>query len=72
MMVNNNIIYPAEGKYLKNIHTNEIYPNFIVPAKSLTEADFTEVDEKEYQSYLEALDQLSDSTALEIITEGTE
>lgn len=72
MTITNGIIYPAEGKHLQNIHTNEAYPDFINPAKSLSKDDFKEITAEEYQAYLQALDQLTDSTALEIITEGTE
>lgn len=72
MTVINGIIYPAEGKHLQNILTNEAYPDFINPAKSLSKDDFKEITAEEYQAYLQALDQLTDSAALEIITEGTE
>ena len=64
----NRVIYPADKMHLKNIHTCEIYPGEIVPAKSLSEADFTEVTEAEYQAYLTAEEEISDSEALAIIT----
>lgn len=47
---------PSEGKHLKNIHTGEIHSGEIYPAKSLTEADFVEVNEAEYQTYLKQLE----------------
>ena len=68
----NRAIYPADKMHLKNIHTGEIYPNEIVPAKSMSEADFTEVTEAEYQAYLTAEEEISDSEALEIITGGAD
>ena len=64
----NRVIYPSDKMRLKNIHTGEIYPGEIVPAKSLSEADFTEVTEAEYQAYLTAEEEIPDSEALEIIT----
>ena len=72
MKIENGIIYPDEGKHLKNIKSGEIYPGYIVPAKSLSEADFTEVTEAEYQAYLTAEEEISDSESLEIITGGTD
>ena len=68
----NRAIYPSDKMRLKNIHTGEIYPGEIVPAKSLSEADFTEVTEAEYQAYLTAEEEISDSEALEIITGGAD
>ena len=68
----NRVIYPADKMHLKNIHTGEIYPGEIIPAKSLSEADFTEVAEAEYQAYLTADEEISDSEALTIITGGTD
>ena len=68
----NRAIYPSDKMCLKNIHTGEIYPGEIIPAKSLSEADFTEVTEAEYQAYLAAEEEISDSEALAIITEGTD
>lgn len=68
----NRVIYPSDKMRLKNIHTGEIYPGEIVPAKSLSEADFTEVTEAEYQAYLTADEEISDSEALAIITEGAD
>lgn len=66
------VIYPADKMRLKNIHTGEIYPGEIVPAKSLSEADFTEVTEAEYQAYLTADEEISDAESLEIITGGAD
>ena len=68
----NSAIYPSDKMRLKNIHTGEIYPGEIVPAKSLSEADFTEVTEAEYQAYLAAEEEITDSEALEIITGGAD
>ena len=68
----NRVIYPADKMRLKNIHTGEIYPGEIIPAKSLSEADFTEVTEAEYQAYLTAEEEISDAEALEIITGGAD
>ena len=70
MKIENGIIYPDEGNYLKNIKSGEIYPGYIVPAKSLTEADFTEVSEEEYQAYISADGDISAEEALSIITGG--
>lgn len=70
MKIENGIIYPDEGNYLKNIKSGEVYPEYIVPAKSLSEADFAEVTEAEYQAYLTAEEEIPDSEALEIITGG--
>ena len=72
MRIENGIIYPEEGNYLKNIKSGEIYPGYIIPAKSLSEADFTEVTEAEYQAYMTAEEEILDSEALEIITGGTD
>ena len=68
----NRVIYPEDKMRLKNIHTGEIYPGEIIPAKSLSEADFTEVTEAEYQAYLTAEEEISDSEALKIITGGAD
>ena len=68
MKIENGIICPDEGKHLKNIKSGEIYPGYIIPAKSLSEADFTEVTETEYQAYMTAEEEISDSEALAIIT----
>ena len=43
----NGVIYPADKMHLKNVRTGEIYPGEIIPAKSLSEADFTAVTEAE-------------------------
>ncbi len=72
MTTTNGVIHPAAEKHLKNIHTGEIYPGEIVPAKSLSESDLTEVTEAEYQAYLTATEEISDSEALEIITGGAD
>ena len=68
----NKAIYPSDKMRLKNIHTGEIYPGEIIPAKSLSEADFTEVTEAEYQAYLTDEEEIPDSEALEIITGGAD
>lgn len=72
MTINNGIIYPEEGMHLKNTKSGEVYPGYIVPAKSLTESDFTEVSEEEYQAYISAEDEISAEEALFIITGGDE
>lgn len=72
MTIINRVIYPSDKMRLKNIHTGEIYPGEIIPAKSLSEADFTDVTEAEYQAYLAAEEEISDSEALAIITEGAD
>ena len=72
MKIENGIIYPDEGKHLKNVKSGEIYPGYIVPAKSLSETDFTEVTEAEYQAYLTADEEISDAESLEIITGVTD
>ena len=71
MKIENGIIYPDEGKHLKNIKSGEIYPEYIVPAKSLTEPDFIEVREEEYQAYIIAEEEISAEEAVGIITEGS-
>lgn len=70
MKIENGIIYPEEGNYLKNIKSGEVYPGYIVPAKSLTESDFIEVGEEEYQAYISAEEEISAEEAIGIITEG--
>ena len=70
MKIENGIIFPDEGKHLKNVKNGEVYPGYIVPAKSLTEADFIEVSEGEYQAFIGAEDEISDTEALSIITGG--
>ena len=72
MTINNGVIYPEEGMHLKNTKSGEIYPSYIVPAKSLTESDFTEVSEEEYQSYISADEDIPAEEALSIITGGGE
>lgn len=71
MKIENGIIYPDEGKHLKNIKSGEIYPGYIVPAKSLTEFDFIEVGEEEYQAYISVEEEISAEEAIGIITEGS-
>lgn len=71
MKIENGIIYPEEGNYLKNIKSGEIYPGYIVPAKSLTESDFIEVGEEEYQAYISAEEEISAEEAIGIITDGS-
>lgn len=71
MKIENGIIYPDEGKHLKNIKSGEIYPGYIVPAKSLTESDFIEVGEKEYQAYISAEEEIPAEEVVRIITEGS-
>ena len=71
MKIENGIIYPDEGKHLKNIKSSEVYPGYIVPAKSLTESDFIEVGEEEYQAYISAEEEISAEEAIGIITEGS-
>ena len=71
MKIENGIIYPDEGNHLKNIKSGEIYPGYIVPAKSLTESDFIEVSEEEYQAYIIAEEEISAEEAIGIITEGS-
>ena len=71
MKIENGIIYPDEGKHLKNIKSGEVYPGYIVPAKSLTESDFIEVGEEEYQAYISVEEEISAEEAIGIITEGS-
>ena len=71
MRIENGIIYPEEGNYLKNIKSGEIYPGYIIPAKSLTESDLIEVSEEEYQAYIIAEEEISAEEAIGIITEGS-
>ena len=71
MKIENGIIYPDEGNHLKNIKSGEIYPGYIIPAKSLTESDFIEVGEEEYQAYIIAEEEISAEEAIGIITEGS-
>lgn len=71
MKIENGIIYPDEGKHLKNIKSGEVYPGYIVPAKSLTESDFIEVGEEEYQAYINVEEEISAEEAIGIITEGS-
>ena len=70
MTIDNGIIYPAENMRIKNVKSGEIYPGYIVPAKSLTESDFIDVSEEEYQAYISAEEDISAEEALSIITGG--
>lgn len=70
MKIENGIIYPDNGKHLKNIKSGEVYPEYIVPAKSLNESDFVEVSEEEYQAYISAEEEIPAEEALSIITGG--
>ena len=72
MKIENGIIYPDESKHLKNVKNGEIYPGYIVPAKSLTESGFIEVSEEEYQAYIGAEEDIPAEEALSIITGGSE
>ena len=72
MKVENGIIYPAENMHLKNTKSGEVYPGYIIPAKSLTESDFIEVSEEEYQAYIGAEEEIPAEEALSIITGGEE
>jgi hypothetical protein len=49
---NVNQLIPAIGNHLKNIHTDEIFEGSIYLAKSLSEEDFVEITEEEYQAIL--------------------
>lgn len=40
---------PKDGHHLKNIHSGEVFENFIYLPKSLTADDFTEITAEEYQ-----------------------
>lgn len=71
MKIENGIIYPDEGNHLKNIKSGEIYPGYIIPAKSLTESDFIEVSEEEYQAYISAEEEIPAEEVVRIITEGS-
>ena len=70
MKIENGIIYPDESKHLKNVKNGEVYPGYIVPAKSLSESDFIEVNEEEYQAYISAEEDIPAEEALSIITGG--
>lgn len=72
MKIENGIIYPDSGKHLKNVKNGEVYPGYIVPAKSLTESDFIEVSEEEYQAYISTDEEIPAEEALSIITGGNE
>ena len=71
MKIENGIIYPDESKHLKNVKNGGVYPGYIVPAKSLTESDFIEVSEEEYQAYISAEEEIPAEEVVRIITEGT-
>lgn len=40
---------PSEGMHLKNKTTGEVYESYIYLAKSLSESNFEEISEEEYQ-----------------------
>ena len=44
---------PSEGMHLRNIHTCEVYADFIFLAKSLSANDFEEITDEEYQRIVE-------------------
>ena len=43
---------PTEGMHLRNIHTCEVYADFIFIAKSLSIDDFEEITDEEYQEII--------------------
>lgn len=43
---------PSEGMHLRNIHTCEVYADFIFLAKSLSIDDFEEITDEEYQEII--------------------
>lgn len=43
---------PSEGMHLRNIHTCEVYADFIYLAKSLSVNDFEEITDEEYQEII--------------------
>jgi hypothetical protein len=47
-----NKLIPATGYHLKNIHTDEVFEGIIYLAKSLSEEDFVEITEEEYQTII--------------------
>lgn len=46
-------LIPTAGLCLRNIHTNEVFENYICLAKSLTPADFEEITHEEYERILQ-------------------
>lgn len=44
---------PSSGMHLRNIHTCEVYADFIFLAKSLSANDFEEITDEEYQRIIE-------------------
>ena len=40
---------PSSGMHLRNIHTCEVYADFIFLAKSLSANDFEEITQEEYK-----------------------
>ena len=46
---------PSSGMHLRNIHTCEVYADFIFLAKSLSANDFEEITDEEYQPALRML-----------------
>ena len=43
---------PSSGMHLRNIHTCEVYADFIFLAKSLSANDFEEITDEEYQEII--------------------
>ena len=43
---------PSSGMHLRNIHTCEVYADFIFLAKSLSVNDFEEITDEEYQEII--------------------
>ena len=43
---------PSSGMHLRNIHTCEVYADFIFLAKSLSIDDFEEITDEEYQEII--------------------
>ena len=43
---------PSSGMHLRNIHTCEVYADFIFIAKSLSANDFEEITDEEYQEII--------------------
>jgi len=44
---------PSEGMHLRNIHTCEVYADFIFLAKSLSANDFEEITDEQYNKIIE-------------------
>lgn len=43
---------PSSGMHLRNIHSCEVYADFIYLAKSLSVNDFEEITDEEYQEII--------------------